>query len=358
MASISIILPVIDAASDAALMLTRLQEQLQQYGEDTELIVVLADGRKDKFGLPSGPASSARCVFCDPGSGFAAAAFAGLREAHGSILLIIPLESPEAAGAFRQFVEPLLRDEADCVLGTRYGAAGGDGVNRPRLVARWKRLAAHPLAVCTDPASRHIALHKNALRGAQDKLDADQDGVALELIVKCGLSRIVEVPVPGCRQSYGKEQSGLRETLRFTRQLARLYRHRYPGPVQLLQFLMVGGSGMVVDLTCYALLLLVLPVSIARALAIWCAMTWNFFLNRKYTFFESRRDSLVVQYLGFCGSCLVGAVVNWSTSVALVGAITFFMTHKLVAAVLGIIAGTAFNFILCRYLVFRSEHQR
>jgi dolichol-phosphate mannosyltransferase len=356
MASISIILPLLDVSSDAVLVLTRFQEELQRYSEDTELIVVLPDGREDdgQLGLPSGSASSARRVLCDPGSGFAAAAIAGLNHAQGTILLITSPDSPDAADAIRQFTDPLLRDEADCVLGTRFNAAAGREA-APSLAERLKRLAVRPLVACSDPASRHIALRKDAFRDAGERLDAEHKDVALELIVKCGLKRILEFPVHTNSQQRAQGAAGLTTRFQSLRQLTRLYRHRFPGPVQLLQFLMVGGSGMVIDLACYALLLMVLPVSVARALAIWSAMTWNFFFNRKYTFVEASRDSLLIQYAGFCGSCLVGAVVNWSTSVALLGAAPFFMTHKLAAAVLGIIAGTTFNFVLCRYLVFRTE---
>ena len=92
--------------------------------------------------------------------------------------------------------------------------------------------------------------------------------------------------------------------------------------------------------------------------AIWIAMTWNFFLNRNFTFSYARRGSLLRQYLGFCGSCLVGAVANWSTSVTLCALNSFFLKNKILAAIAGVAAGMIFNFLLCRLVVFRDSRPR
>ena len=51
-----------------------------------------------------------------------------------------------------------------------------------------------------------------------------------------------------------------------------------------LLFALVGCSGMVVDLVSLHFLLRVASLAISRALAIWLAMTWNFWLNRRLTF--------------------------------------------------------------------------
>jgi len=68
------------------------------------------------------------------------------------------------------------------------------------------------------------------------------------------------------------------------------------GAAPLLQFAVVGASGMVPDLLCFATLLTWLPVPLARATAIWVAMTWNFLLNRWLTFSDARTQSAVRQY--------------------------------------------------------------
>lgn len=130
---------------------------------------------------------------------------------------------------------------------------------------------------------------------------------------------------------------------------------RWPRVSQFGEFCAVGASGVVVDLTVFALLQSQLPATAARGLAIAVAMTWNFLLNRAITFADAGRGSILVQFVGFCLSCSVGAAVNWSLSVWLWTSFPVFAAHKSLAAFLGVVAGTGFNFLLCRYAVFRQR---
>jgi dolichol-phosphate mannosyltransferase len=123
---------------------------------------------------------------------------------------------------------------------------------------------------------------------------------------------------------------------------------------RLLKFGFVGATGSVVDLFAFALVLLVLPVPVARAVAIWVAMTWNFYWNRRWTFFGSHRHGIFVQYALFCGACLIGAVISWGTSVGLWHLVPFFNDYPLVAAIIGIVAGMLFNFVTSSRFVFRT----
>ena len=121
------------------------------------------------------------------------------------------------------------------------------------------------------------------------------------------------------------------------------------------QFAFVGASGMIVDLGLYGLLLAVLPQTAARAAAIAFAMTWNFVWNRQLTFADAPRQNWRRQYAGYLVSCLVGASVNWWTSLSLGGLFPPLADQPLLAALIGVIAGTVFNFAICSLVVFRSN---
>ena len=162
-----------------------------------------------------------------------------------------------------------------------------------------------------------------------------------------------EIPIRFRDRLHGTSKLTLKEQLNYLRHLARLYRFKLGSTAQMLQFGLVRSSGVIVDLGCYMVLLTVLPLSAARALAIWIAMSSNFALNRTFTFAECRKDSVGRQYVLFCLACLLGAFVNWGISVGLSGLIPFFQDWKLLAALLGVIAGTGFNFLLSRHIVFR-----
>ena len=123
----------------------------------------------------------------------------------------------------------------------------------------------------------------------------------------------------------------------------------------LAQFGLVGLTGMAVDVLCFLALAPLLALGLARALAIAVAMTWNFLLNRCFTFADARRESFWKQYLLFCGSCLLGALVNWGVSVFLCWSSAWFATYPVAAVLAGVAAGFIFNFILSRRFVFRAE---
>jgi dolichol-phosphate mannosyltransferase len=121
------------------------------------------------------------------------------------------------------------------------------------------------------------------------------------------------------------------------------------------QFALVGLSGMGVDLLAFALLGLWLPLGIARALAIWLAMSWNYVLNRRLTFSAYRRPFRWRDYALFCGSCLAGAVVSWSVCVGLCAASAWLAGYPLLAALLGVATGFVLNYSLSRRFDFRPE---
>jgi dolichol-phosphate mannosyltransferase len=124
-------------------------------------------------------------------------------------------------------------------------------------------------------------------------------------------------------------------------------------PTRFIQFSLVGTTGVVVDLSVYRTLLhFGLLTPLARALAIWVAMTWNFILNRNWTFRQSRDQSPWAQYPRYVSSSLLGALVSWSVSMALSHLAPFFHRHLLLAAMVGILAGTVSNFLLSSRWVF------
>jgi dolichol-phosphate mannosyltransferase len=144
---------------------------------------------------------------------------------------------------------------------------------------------------------------------------------------------------------------------------------RFGNYSRLVQFCLVGASGMVVDLTFYALLQWVLSftvlaqsrsaffggpwhLAIAAALAIAIALVWNFTLNRRLTFNDARKGSLARQFLTYVLSNALAIALSFSVRLYLPSRIAFFARHRLAAAVVGIVAATGISFSMSRWLVF------
>ncbi len=202
-----------------------------------------------------------------------------------------------------------------------------------------------------------FALRRSLFQSTQKTLDPIGYKIGLELVVKSGCSNVVEVPIHFADRLHGRSKFSVREQINYLLHLKRLFDFQCRNWAYFFQFVMIGGSGVVVDLLCFTLFMVMfsIEVAFARGLAIWMAMSWNFTLNRLLTFSYVRHDTLLRQYLGYFGSCLMGAIVNWSTSVTLCNFQPFFICHKLAAAVVGVAAGTIFNYLLCRHFVFRDQ---
>jgi len=165
------------------------------------------------------------------------------------------------------------------------------------------------------------------------------------------------VPIHFEDRQLGKSKLTFTQQLLYIKHLRRLYTFKFGGWSQLVQFLTVGGLGTVVNL---ALLTVLLHAGLAArpavALAIVLSMLFNFVLNRRFSFGESRKESWLRQFVGFMSACSVGALINYLVTMVLIG--TTFGLRPQLAALAGIAAATAFNFIASRYLVFRSSHIR
>ena len=140
-------------------------------------------------------------------------------------------------------------------------------------------------------------------------------------------------------------------------QFCRQTRISYAGARRFVLFGLVGASGMAVDLGVLSFLLPLTSYSIARAVAIGVAMTWNFGCNRAITFRDVAEGSLLLQFWRFVVSCSVGAAVNWSASLLLAAKVPFFREHVLLSAVAGVALGYLLNFQLCRRWVFGTSQE-
>jgi dolichol-phosphate mannosyltransferase len=177
--------------------------------------------------------------------------------------------------------------------------------------------------------------------------------IFLELIIKCRCKLVADIPIHFEDRRFGESKLSFSEQMRYLKHLRRLYIYKYGTWSHLAQFLLVGASGLLVNVLALTLLMrFEVSEKLAVALAIVVAMVWNFVLNRRFSFSYARDQSIVRQFFGFAAACSVGAVVNYFITVGLWNVIPY----KQLAAVCGVIAGTFFNFAASRFLIFRSKH--
>jgi len=362
---VSVIIPAYREAENLPVIIPRLSAALRNANLEAEIVVVddySGDGTTEVC-AELAKQYPLRLETRQKERGLSSAVLHGLRRAKGDVLIVMDADLSHPPEKVPELVQALDEADVDFVLGSRY--IPGGGTDEDWGVARWLNskvatLMARPFTQAADPMAGFFALRRTTFRRADDEHELNPIGykIGLELIVKCGCRRVQEVPIQFSNRLHGQSKLSLREQLNYMRHLGRLGEYKLRHLPRLLKFGFVGATGSGVDLAAFALVLLVLPVPLARAVAIWVAMTWNFYWNRRWTFFDSHRHSVLGQYLMFCGACLIGAIVSWGTSVGLWHLIPFFNAYPLIAAIIGIIGGTLFNFVASSLFVFRGKAPR
>ncbi len=354
---VSVIVPTYCEADNLPVLVPQICKALRQANIRGEIVIVDDNSQDDTQRVCDELARDypVRLIVRRTERGLSSAVLHGMQQAKGTTLVVMDADLSHPPKKIPELVETLKTGGADFVIGSRYVRGGGTdddwGVFR-WLNSKVATLLALPLTRARDPMAGFFAIRKSTLEEAES-LDPIGYKIGLELIVKARCRNVREVPIQFRDRLHGESKLTLKEQFNYLRHLKRLYEFKLGRLADPLKFCIVGSTGLVVDLITFSLLLAVAPLSVARALAIWTAMTSNFWLNRHFTFCKSRRRPFVRQYLMFCTSCLMGAVVNWSISVGLCAMVAFFDQQKILAAIVGVLAGTAFNYMLSSRVVFR-----
>jgi putative flippase GtrA len=122
---------------------------------------------------------------------------------------------------------------------------------------------------------------------------------------------------------------------------------------QFLRFGVVGLIGLVIDTAFVYLLRRSLGLYGAGGLAYIVVTSWNWMLNRVWTFRGQGSGSAHRQWAMFLVTNLIGFVLNRGTYVLLVTFLAAAADQPVIATSAGAIAGMFVNFSLSRRVVFR-----
>lgn len=353
---VSVIVPTYCEAANLPVLIPRIHAALIGGGYSGEIIVVDDNSPDDTRAVCARLARNypARLEVRLTERGLSSAVLHGMHLASGRVLAVMDADLSHPPEKLPELIAALGDNGAIMALGSRYvsGAAIADrwGLFR-RLNSGIATLLARPFTATSDPMSGFFAI-RNATFAAARGLDPIGYKIGLELLVKCAHGSAQEIPITFEDRLYGQSKLSLKEQLNYLKHLKRLFEFKMGELALPIQFGAVGLTGVAVDMTCFSGLLPFVSLPLARALSICCAMSWNFWLNRRLTFSYARHEAPWRQYAMFCASCLVGAVANWSTSVALWAVSPFFARHALVVAGAGVAAGFIFNYGLSRHLAF------
>jgi dolichol-phosphate mannosyltransferase len=352
---ITIVVPAFKEAENLPYLIDLVARVRETRKLDIDLVVVDDDSRDGSVEIVrSRPETWVQIIVRTSDRGLSQAVLEGLRRARGEILVCMAADLSHPPDALPQMLAKL-EAGADFVLGSRYVAGGslsGDWGFFRWLNSGVAALLARPLTAVRDPMAGYFALRRSTFENGRD-LNPIGYKIGLELIVRCGCERVAEVPIHFEDRRFGKSKLTLKQQLLYLQHLRRLYIFKFGVWTQLMQFLVVGGLGTIVNLALLTMLLAVeVPTAAAVAAAILLAVCFNFVLNRRFSFSLARHQSWVRQFFGYIAACSVGVLINYLVTLSLMARLDGLRPQT--AALAGIAAGTAFNFLTSRYLVFRT----
>jgi dolichol-phosphate mannosyltransferase len=292
---------------------------------------------------------------------------AGLTAATGDHLVVLDLDRHYMPESLPRVIDPVRMGRSDLAVAV-------STVSRSRQV-RWSPsrfglgLVSRLFLGSADVFSGLFAMRRSVWEQDGRAVTASGSSLVLELLLRRP-ARCVDVPV-AVDQRFRSQRMGLKDL----RPLKHVLDGRYGNLSRLVQFCAVGASGMVVDLTFYALFQWLLSftwlftrksklfgfswhLAVAGALSIAIALLWNFSLNRRLTFNDARKGAWLRQFLTYALSNALAVAVSLSLRLYLPTRVVFFDRHRLAAAVVGIVAATGISFSMSRWIVFTRRGDR
>jgi dolichol-phosphate mannosyltransferase len=360
MESISLILPLASRSELTPRLIDAYMHVLQENGGFDSVEVIFAGGHAhQEEGVGAHPQTRVLTTVADRVGSMRA----GLDEAAGKYLVVLDPERPYPPEALMQVIKPLRLREADLAIAVPQpfgNRSGGRSVWR----TGWG-LVSRLLFGTSDVLSGLVAIRRPDTDPPAKFNGARGSRIALDLLALTS-GRHLDVPVTmAANDRIHIGSLGLDDL----RQLKRVLDHRFGTFSRLVQFCIVGASGMVVDLSLYALFQFLFarvwhlpsgpavsgfswPLAVAGALSIFIALIWNFALNRRLTFNDAHRGSILRQFMIYALGNALGIGVSLFLRLYLPGHFIFFAQHRLAAAVVGIVVATGISFSMSRWVVF------
>ncbi len=161
--------------------------------------------------------------------GLSSAVIAGMQSARGELLVVMDADLSHPPESIPELVAALENRLTDFVIGSRYvrGGSTEEGWGLLRFLnSKLATLLAKPLTRALDPMAGFFGLTAATFQSAT-QLNPIGYKIGLELMVKCGCSNIVEVPIHFANRKIGTSKLSFREQMNYLRHLARLYAFRW-----------------------------------------------------------------------------------------------------------------------------------
>ncbi len=281
--------------------------------------------------------------------GLAGAVVEGIMMSAAPFVAVIDADLQHDESLLAEMMALLVSDQADLVIASRYLVSGesSDGLSPLRRIAsRLATLLARLTlkADVSDPVSGFFMVRRSIVERVAGRLSDEGFKILFDLIASQRAPlRIVELPYGFRERLAGQSKFDARIVIDY---LGLILSKLTGGilPPRALLFLLVGASGLVVNLAVLKIaLVLAVPFLGAQLAGALVAMTSNFLVNNAVTYRDRRLRgwAMLRGYLHFCGLCGLGLVAN----VAVAELVHRYTPLWWLAGTAGAVFGAAWNYV-------------
>ena len=354
---ISIIIPTYNEKENIHKLIERLSTVFS--GKNYEIIIVDDNSKDGTIEVVNNLKSlfSVNLLVREKEKGLATAVLHGITYAKGDIISIMDADLQHPPEVSIELLKALDQG-ADLAIASRYIAGGKClkwGIFR-RINSKFALSLSHIFLPKTreikDPMTGYFMFRRDKIKGVILKPIGYK--ILLELIVMGKFDNIVEIPFTF------EERYGGVSKLRFSQQIDYL-KHvmslvkRSGELLRILKFVLVGASGVIVNLSILWFLTtyLKVPYYISAIISIESSIISNFLLNNYFTFSDRRspeHGTFMQKMFKFNLNCLIGALIQYSIMIILT---TIFKIHYLISSMVGIASAFIWNYLLSSIWIWK-----
>src|ERR671933_785600 len=266
-------------------------------------------------------------------------------------------------GKVREMLEKAQVSGADVVVASRYARGGSyaglSGPVRKAVSVSSKYLARiifKEARKTSDPLAGFFLVRNAAISGIQFRPTGFK--ILLEVLVCAPDLKVTEVPLNFRARNAGVSKANVGRGLEYLLHIAILFWY-VPSAGRFWKFALVGASGVLVNLVTLITLVEYFNANptVAWMVAVGLSILSNFLLNNAFTWRDVRHSSRIHFFLRGALAYPVAIVAlgaNFAVYYPLIKYVSADFPYYVIAAFLGIIAGTSANFILSSRFVFRQ----
>ena len=360
MPELSVVVPTFSEAANVAALHSQLESVLGPF--DWELIIVdddSPDGTADVARELAQRDRRVRCIQRIGRRGLSSAVTEGILSSSAPLVAVMDGDLQHDERVLPQMIRLLREQGLDLVVGSRYADSGSTGQwdSRRQRMSRFATRLARGLvpSELRDPMSGFFLVRTALVRDAAPRLSGQGYKILLDLFASSRRPlRFREVAYTFRVREHGESKLDSLVMWQYLMLLADKRIGHLVSP-RLLSFALVGGSGIAVHFVVLSSFYLLAGARfvVAQGIAIWAAMTYNFFCNNLLTYRDRRLHGLkaIRGLLSFYAVCALGALAN-------VGVAAFAFSRQTewaLSAAAGIVVGTLWNYLASAHFTWGTS---